>query len=122
MINEYTPHRIKAIAHDYAKQAFELALEQDDLDSAVDYLNETIDGCEEVIYYNRAWNVVYGAREDSQLYDAGHDLLCELGLNTVAQEELLDSLMCRLAYCILEAEALNVLQDLVTEHDEQNGE
>ena len=66
-----------------------------------DRLYETIDGYEWIIYTAKAWEVVTAARDDRELYDAAYEELSELQGNVIGKGEDIDSLMTRLAYCVL---------------------
>lgn len=117
---------VRKIAKDYASSAVAEAFrtirrepadyppgEYDDTDVAAlahEYLFETLDGCEDVIYYSKAWAVV--ADDPTAAQDAYADMM---GEPFPADAEGLDDVMTRLAFARLESEASALLAELVDE-------
>ena len=66
-----------------------------------DRLYETIGRHEWTIYTAKAWEVVKAARDDRGMYDAAYEELEALQGNVIGKGEDIDSLMTRLAYCVL---------------------
>ncbi len=88
----------------YVLGVVEDAIEEygDNWEMVREYIQESIDNTNHVVYYSRAWNTVSTVREsDNDLFDRGHDYLIDMGCAQIDDDETIDSLICRLAYAIL---------------------
>ena len=81
---------------------------------AYDLAHQSVDGSEDIIYYSKAWNLVTAAREDSNLYDSGHETLVETEGDKIQEGETVDNVMTRLAYWIL----FNAVMEKINEVEE----
>jgi hypothetical protein len=102
----------------YAKEIADDVWEESDHDedTARDWINERVDGVEHVIYYSKAWDLVYKMR-GSEYYDTAHNDLTDTEGDKIGKNETIDHVMCRLAYCILETIASERLEEIISEQD-----
>jgi len=86
-----------------------LDAKEQDYQDAYDYLRETIDGHEWVIYYSQAWDLVTMLRNyDTNMISQAEDYLEETGYSI---DKGINALMTQLAYSIL----LNACQNELSE-------
>ncbi len=107
----------------YARGIAEEAWDESEKDEerARELIEQTIDGCYHVIYYSRAWDLVNVFRELSpynrDYYDQAHVSLMDTEGDKIGKDETIDNVMVRLAYWILEAIAMERLEELVKNNE-----
>lgn len=106
-------------AEDLAQAAIETAIENGAADreeaeeTAREYLHESVDGHEWVIYTGRAWEIVALIRGcDSKLWGEAHDRLTATDGDKIRDGEDLDAVITRLAYWLLLYEAESWLSSI----------
>jgi len=108
------------LAEDYAKEAIEEAKrfsdwkdDRENIDSlrdyAFDHLHQSIDGCQEVIYTYKAWQLC--AEMDTA---EGEDYLRDNGMDSIGEQGI-DGLISQLAYATLFNKANECMQEILEE-------
>lgn len=104
-----------------ARQIAEEAWEEykDNEEAAIEFIEESVDGCAEVIYTAEAYEVVCSARSYYyETFDIANDELRGTGYDG----ETIDDIITRLAYWIIHTEAVDHYWELVEEHEEEEEE
>ena len=93
-----------------ARQIAEEAWEEykDNEEAAIEFIEESVDGCAEVIYTAEAYEVVCSARSYYyETFDIANDKLQDTGGNRIYDGETIDDIITRLAYWIIHTEAVD---------------
>ncbi len=99
-------------AIDIAVQAFAECGENED--EALEYIHESVDGCEHVIYTLQAYDTVLEARAtDSEFFYTAHDRLVETEGDRIGKDETIDDIITRLAYWVMFERAMDHYRSLV---------
>ena len=96
------------------------ALEQynNDEEEAIDFIWESADGCENVIYTAEAYETVNDARTtDYETFEAANIELIEMGSNQIDKGETIDDLITRLAFLIVNRKAIDYYYSLLKEKE-----
>ena len=96
------------------------ALEQynNDEEEAIDFIWESADGCENVIYTAEAYETVSDARvTDYYTFEAANIELIEMGSNQIGKGETIDDLITRLAFLIVNRKAIDYYYSLLKEKE-----
>jgi len=92
-----------------ARQIAEEAWEEykDNEEAAIEFIEESVDGCAEVIYTAEAYEVVCSAR--SCYYETFEiaNMYCRHGRDRIYDGETIDDIITRLAYWIIHTEAVD---------------
>ena len=108
-----------------ARQIAEEAWEEykDNEEAAIEFIEESVDGCSEVIYTAEAYEVVCSARSYYyETFDMANDELRDTGGDRIYDGETIDDIITRLAYWIIHTEAMDHYWKLVKEHEEEGEE
>jgi len=108
-----------------ARQIAEEAWEEykDNEEAAIEFIEESVDGCAEVIYTAEAYEVVCSARSYYyETFDIANDALRDTGGDRINDGETIDDIITRLAYWIIHTEAMDHYWELVKEHEEEEEE
>ena len=92
--------------------AAEIAEECESEEERRDRLHETVDGCADVIYTAKAWDVVNAARQDSQLYDQAYESLTDTTGDRIGDGEDINNVIVRTAYWVLFYAGERALQEI----------
>lgn len=116
-----TTTEIWAEAESIAREAWDEYADTDDLEDrqqlADEYLWESINGNQDVIYTSNAWDLVHTARQDSGLIDPADEFIDDIG--GFPPNESIDGHMTRYAFAVLYCAAQSALQDLRDEAEEE---
>jgi len=92
-------------------------------DAAIEFIEESIDGCSEVIYTAEAYEVVYEARiRDYDTFETANDALRDTEGDRIYEGESVDDIITRLAYWIIHTEAMDRYWELVNKNKEEESE
>jgi len=108
-----------------ARQIAEEAWEEykDNEEAAIEFIEESVDGCSEVIYTAEAYEVVCNARScDYETFEMANDVLHDTEGDRIYDGETIDNIITRLAYWIIHAEAMDHYWELVKEHKKEEEE
>ena len=108
-----------------ARQIAEEAWEEykDNEEAAIEFIEESVDGCAEVIYTAEAYEVVCSARSYYyETFDIANDALRDTGGDRINDGETIDDIITRLAYWIIHTEAMDHYWELVKEHKKEEEE
>lgn len=99
-------------AIEIAEQAFE-ECDNKRID-ALEFIHESVDGCEDVIYTLQAYDTVIDARTTApEYFDRGHERLVETEGDRIRQDETIDDVITRLAYWIILERAVDHYETLI---------
>ena len=105
-------------ALEIAKEAFDQY--KDDEEEAIDFIWESVDGCENVIYTNEAYETVSDARvTDYYTFEAANIELIEIGSDHIGKGETIDDLITRLAFLIVNRKAIDYYYSILKEKKEE---
>ncbi len=77
-------------------------------ETAFEYIHESVDGCEDVIYTAKAYDTVLDARTAApEYFDRAHERLVETEGDRIGQDETIDDVITRLAYWIIYERAVD---------------
>ena len=99
-----------------ARQIAEEAWEEykDNEEAAIEFIEESIDGCAEVIYTAEAYEVVCSARSYYyETFDAANMVLQDMGGDRIYDGETIDDIITRLAYWIIHTQAKDYYYELL---------
>ena len=105
-----------------ARQIAEEAWEEykDNEEAAIEFIEESIDGCAEVIYTAEAYEVVCSARSYYyETFDAANMVLQDMGGDRIYDGETIDDIITRLAYWIIHTQAKDYYYELLEKHEEE---
>ena len=103
-------------ALEIAKEAFDQY--KDDEEEAIDFIWESVDGCENVIYTAEAYETVNDAwTTDYKTFEAANIELIEMGSNQIGKGETIDDLITRLAFLIVNRKAIDYYYSLLKEKE-----
>ena len=108
-----------------ARQIAEEAWEEykDNEEAAIEFIEESIDGCAEVIYTAEAYEVVCSARSYYyETFDAANMVLQDMGGDRIYDGETIDDIITRLAYWIIHTQAKDYYYELLEKHEEEEEE
>ena len=93
---------------------------QDDEEAAIEFIEESVDGCEDVIYYTSAYETVNDARvTDYETFEKANEDLVEIGGNQIGKGETIDDLITRLAFLIVNRKAIDYYYSILKEKEEE---
>ncbi len=93
---------------------------KDDEEAAIEFIEESVDGCEDVIYYTSAYETVCDARlNDYDTFEAANLDLVDTGCDEIRKDETIDNVIVRLAYLIIRQKALEYYYSILKEKTEQ---
>jgi len=85
-----------------------------DEEAALEYIHESVDGSEHVIYTAQAYDTVLEARVlDPEVFERAHDSLTDTEGDRISRDETIDDVITRLAYWILYEIAADHYRSLV---------
>ena len=100
--------------------AEEILDETEDEDERHDAIHEAADGSHYVIYTAKAWNVVHAARHcHHAIHDEATQQLTDIEGDKIGEDETLDNVITRLAFCILETLINRELEEQLEELEEE---
>ena len=104
----------EATARDIAEWAWEEF--KDNEEEAINFIWESVDGCENVIYTAEAYETVSDARvTDYYTFEAANIELIEIGSDHIGKGETIDDLITRLAFLIVNRKAIDYYYSLLKE-------
>lgn len=93
---------------------------KDNEEAAIEFIEESVDGCAEVIYTAKAYDVVCSAAScDYETFEIADNELRDTGGDRIYDGETVDDIITRLAYWIIHTEAMDHYWKLVKEHEEK---
>ena len=99
--------------------AAEILEETEDEDDRQDAIHEAADGSHYVIYTAEAWDVVHAARHcHHAIHDEATQQLTDTGGDKIGEDENIDNVITRLAFCILETLINRELAEKLEEENE----
>jgi len=105
-------------ALEIAKEAFDEY--KNDEEEAIDFIWESADGCENVIYTAEAYETVSDARvTDYETFEAANIELIEIGSDHIGKGETIDNLITRLAFLIVNRKAIDYYYSILKEKEEE---
>ncbi len=111
----------KETAKTIAEEAWEEC--KDNENAAVEFIEESVDGCAEVIYTAEAYEVVCDARvHDYDTFETANDTLRDTEGDKIYEGESVDDIITRLAFCIIYTQAMEYYWELVNKHKEEEEE
>lgn len=108
-----------------AKMVAEEAWEEykDNEEAAIEFIEESIGGCAEVIYTAEAYEVVCSAAScDYETFEIADNELRDTGGDRIYDGETVDDIITRLAYWIIHTETMDCYYRLVKEYGEEEEE
>jgi len=85
-----------------------------DEEAALEYIHESIDGSEHVIYTLQAYDTVLEARiTNPEIFDRAHDSLTDTEGDRIGKDETIDDIITRLAYWVMFERAMDHYRSLV---------
>ena len=108
-------------ALEIAKEAFDEY--KNDEEEAINFIWESADGCENVIYTAEAYETVGDARvTDYETFEEANEELIEMGSNQIGKGETIDDLITRLAFLIVNRKAIDYYYSILKEKTEEEEE
>ena len=105
-------------ALEIAKEAFDEYKNNEE--DAMDFIWESADGCENVIYTAEAYETVSDARvTDYETFEAANIELIEIGSDHIGKGETIDDLITRLAFLIVNRKAIDYYYSILEEKKEE---
>ena len=105
-------------ALEIAKEAFDEYKNNEE--DAMDFIWESADGCENVIYTAEAYETVSDARvTDYYTFEAANIELIEIGSDHIGKGETIDDLITRLAFLIVNRKAIDYYYSILKEKKEE---
>lgn len=103
--------------------AAEILEETEDEDERHDAIHEAADGSHYVIYTAEAWDVVNAARHRHHaIHDEATQRLTDMEGDKIGQDETIDNVITRLAFCILETLISRELEEQLEELEEEDAD
>ena len=117
-------NELEAFARSVAEEILDEAEDEDERNERV---HESADQCHYVIYTAEAWDVVHAARHCHHvIHDEATQQLTDLAGDKIGEDENIDHVITRLAFCIVETlinqELAEKLEELEEEDDDEEDE
>ena len=92
---------------------------KDNEEAAIEFIEESIDDCAEVIYTAEAYEVVCSARScDYETFEIANDELRDTEGDRIYDGGTVDDIITRLAYWIIHTQAMEYYYELMKKHEE----
>lgn len=108
-------------AKEIAEEAFDEYKNNEE--DAMDFIWESVDGCEDVIYTAEAYETVNDARiTDYKTFEEANIELIETGENEIRKGETIDDIITKIAFLIINRKAIDYYYEILKAKEEDKEE